>query len=297
MSDTKICTKCGRELPNTAEYFTRCKAGSDKLKSQCKKCYQKYNREWLLKNPDKARQYEEKHKIKMHERFINNRERLLQESRERYQKNKERKLKQNKRWKEENKEKYKEQQRQYRLQNAERIKEKGRIYRQNNKEKLNAKARRLRTERPEVYKAHGDKYRLLHEEEIKRRRNAYFKTPEGKSRRQTYYQRYVSAKKATVVNYTPHDWEMCKEYFDNKCAYCGKALPLHQDHFIPNSKAGEYTVNNIVPACKSCNSSKRDRDVFYWYPSQKYFKQSRMNKMLKYLGYDEQHNQQAALFK
>lgn len=57
-----------------------------------------------------------------------------------------------------------------------------------------------------------------------------------------------------------------KNYFLGHCAYCGKKLKegFHHDHFIPFSKGGAYTPDNIVPACPSCNYSKHNRDPYSW---------------------------------
>lgn len=44
------------------------------------------------------------------------------------------------------------------------------------------------------------------------------------------------------------------------CVYCGKPADSW-DHVVPISKGGETIVGNIVPACTSCNSAKRDRDL------------------------------------
>lgn len=47
------------------------------------------------------------------------------------------------------------------------------------------------------------------------------------------------------------------------CNYChDEATAL--DHFYPISKGGPDDEDNLVPACKSCNSSKRDRDPVTW---------------------------------
>ena len=62
---------------------------------------------------------------------------------------------------------------------------------------------------------------------------------------------------------------------------------LHQEHFIPLSKGGEYTHNNIIPACKSCNSSKQDTDFFEWYPTYEEYNEEREQFILEYLGYIE----------
>ncbi len=64
------------------------------------------------------------------------------------------------------------------------------------------------------------------------------------------------------------EWQACLEWFDQTCAYCGVQQSfwhvLEQEHVIPVSKEGGYTANNIVPACRSCNSSKRDKAVAEW---------------------------------
>ena len=44
------------------------------------------------------------------------------------------------------------------------------------------------------------------------------------------------------------------------CYYCGKQNAwTHVDHVIPISRGGKNDPRNIVPACNSCNVSKRDR--------------------------------------
>lgn len=44
------------------------------------------------------------------------------------------------------------------------------------------------------------------------------------------------------------------------CRYCTKeANPITIDHIIPYSLGGKTELSNLVVACKSCNSRKRDR--------------------------------------
>lgn len=49
------------------------------------------------------------------------------------------------------------------------------------------------------------------------------------------------------------------------CAYCGRDLrdappsDVTLDHLIPKSAGGDNAHTNLVTACRSCNSSRRDR--------------------------------------
>ena len=49
------------------------------------------------------------------------------------------------------------------------------------------------------------------------------------------------------------------------CAYCGDTgRPLQRDCVLALSRGGRYTLDNIVPACRSCNTSKCNDEVTAW---------------------------------
>lgn len=129
------------------------------------------------------------------------------------------------------------------------------------------------------YLHYQEEYRKAHKDYFKK----YFRT--HKDKMNIYLSKRMAMKKKLQASLTFEQWENAKEYFLNKCAYCGKEKPLAQEHFIPVSKGGEYSHNNIVPACKTCNSSKRDHDFFKWYPNFKYYSKPREREILNYLGY------------
>ena len=81
--------------------------------------------------------------------------------------------------------------------------------------------------------------------------------------------------------------EIIKE-FEYKCAYCGEETDLEKEHFIPVSKDGDYTIENIIPACRKCNCSKYNSDFFEWYPTYEFYDTDREIHILKYLGYEEE---------
>jgi 5-methylcytosine-specific restriction endonuclease McrA len=70
--------------------------------------------------------------------------------------------------------------------------------------------------------------------------------------------------RAMEKNYTAEDWQKALAYFDNKCAYCGIEGDLQQEHFVPVRDGGNYTPDNIIPACGPCNAEKQGRDPFKW---------------------------------
>lgn len=49
------------------------------------------------------------------------------------------------------------------------------------------------------------------------------------------------------------------------CAYCGASdRALQRDCVQALSRGGRYTLDNIVPACQSCNASKSNDEVTGW---------------------------------
>ncbi|MGH2080253.1 HNH endonuclease [Aerococcus urinaeequi] len=80
-----------------------------------------------------------------------------------------------------------------------------------------------------------------------------------------------------------NDWERAKEHFNHRCAYCRKETKLTYDHFIPLSKGGFLSVENTIPCCKSCNSSKNNRDFHEWYPKQSSYSLENENRVYEYL--------------
>ena len=49
------------------------------------------------------------------------------------------------------------------------------------------------------------------------------------------------------------------------CAYCGATdRALQRDCVLPISRGGRYTLDNVVPACLACNTSKCNDEVTGW---------------------------------
>ena len=48
------------------------------------------------------------------------------------------------------------------------------------------------------------------------------------------------------------------------CVYCGSEKNLVRDHLVPRARGGLDIEENIVRACKRCNSSKNDKLPSEW---------------------------------
>ncbi|MGH2492373.1 MAG: HNH endonuclease [Candidatus Limnocylindria bacterium] len=81
---------------------------------------------------------------------------------------------------------------------------------------------------------------------------------------------HVSAKRralelAAPGSHTYEQWVALLEEWGNCCAYCGASgVPLERDHVVPLALGGSHDIDNILPACRACNSRKRlmTRDDF-----------------------------------
>lgn len=63
---------------------------------------------------------------------------------------------------------------------------------------------------------------------------------------------------------TPAQWRALQAAWGG-CAYCGATgVPLQRDCVLAIAHGGRYTLENVVPACRSCNASKCGDEVTGW---------------------------------
>lgn len=67
--------------------------------------------------------------------------------------------------------------------------------------------------------------------------------------------------------------------FGNCCAYCGTGGDMQMDHVKPISKNGAHDIGNIVPACSTCNTSKKAHEMEAWYRAQPFFNELRLQRI------------------
>lgn len=66
-------------------------------------------------------------------------------------------------------------------------------------------------------------------------------------------------RKGAEGDYTLKEWRAKFREFDGKCYLCGKPVVIqeaHKEHRTPLSRGGTNFINNIAPACPSCNLAK-----------------------------------------
>ena len=137
-------------------------------------------------------------------------------------------------------------------------------------------AAQLRAETPGADAAKQRAYRAANPERVLKRQRAYneatrdarcarsrAKYAADPSRLLVHYQKRRARKSsAPGSGIAAEQWKQILSDWGHRCAYCmveSKYTKLSMDHVDPLCTGGAHDESNIVPACKSCNSSKRDR--------------------------------------
>lgn len=63
-------------------------------------------------------------------------------------------------------------------------------------------------------------------------------------------------------------WDMLRQQTFERdgfaCVYCGASGDLSADHLVPWADGGRSALDNLVTACRSCNSSKGVKSLNEW---------------------------------
>ena len=113
-------------------------------------------------------------------------------------------------------------------------------------------------------KEYNKEYSIRHPD----RQRLFYATHPGKI---TEYKQRRRARKINAGGngITVKQWHNMKEEYNRLCAYCNQEKPLAMDHVVPLAKGGRHDVDNIVPACRSCNASKGNKPLLIWMVQQK----------------------------
>lgn len=155
--------------------------------------------------------------------------------------------------------------REYRKVHADRAQATDAAYRQSPDGKENRRTHQRKRTQSEPFKAYRKAWAVTDKGQANRRNrvNNYAKTPKGDAANKRRHAARRARGRMIIKTLTADEWAEILATHDNRCKYCGRAfsaeMPPTQDHVIPISKGGHHTKDNVVPACKPCNSRKRDR--------------------------------------
>jgi 5-methylcytosine-specific restriction endonuclease McrA len=133
--------------------------------------------------------------------------------------------------------------------NASRVSKRRKEWRRANRTRLTAKRREWVRNNPKRWQATVRRHYDRHPEQLV-----------ANQRR-----RYARARGATEGDFTAQDWKRLLEVYGQTCAYCQSGQALHADHLMPLSRGGQHTLENIVPACRHCNSRKHAKTPLEWF--------------------------------
>jgi 5-methylcytosine-specific restriction endonuclease McrA len=119
-----------------------------------------------------------------------------------------------------------------------------------------AAEKRRREQSPEASAKYREQLRATNARRLAAK-NAWDRAHPLEARMRVEKRRALLAQAKGTFNAT--DWSELCEWTDQRCFYCGQQKKLEQDHLIPLSRGGAHDRTNIVPACRSCNSRKRDK--------------------------------------
>lgn len=144
----------------------------------------------------------------------------------------------------------------YRIKRGQELLNKKKEYYRANRERIlaNVKARSI-VQRDKILAYQADYYEA-NTDKVKERVGRYRKNNPDKKQHLENRRRASKFK-----NGGSHTLEQRLEKFGslgNVCFYCKEPKPLTVDHNIPLSRGGTDNIDNILPACRSCNSKKNN---------------------------------------
>jgi 5-methylcytosine-specific restriction endonuclease McrA len=91
-------------------------------------------------------------------------------------------------------------------------------------------------------------------------------TLKGKQSAKKGHATYYTRKSQAGGTYTTTEWYNLCRFYDFHCLRCNKKLPFDKltlDHVKPVAQGGSSFIFNTQPLCKSCNSSKGNKEIDY----------------------------------
>jgi len=154
-------------------------------------------------------------------------------------------------------ESHREHERAYRMKNKKKLSARKRAYYQANRERILAYCKKYASENRERVSAYHRRHYAANKERIKKNVSSYRKAnPEKKIHLEN---RRRTRKFKNGGSHTLEQRQAKFELLGNECFFCNEKGNLSIDHDIPLSRGGGDGIDNILPACRSCNSKKNNK--------------------------------------
>lgn len=95
----------------------------------------------------------------------------------------------------------------------------------------------------------------------------WLQTETGRNSRSATMRKVYEKRRGCYVKFDLRDEKNSYDACDGKCAYCKAPVEfsvVEFDHFIPVKLGGKTETSNMLPACRTCNRSKRDKMPQDW---------------------------------
>jgi 5-methylcytosine-specific restriction endonuclease McrA len=149
-------------------------------------------------------------------------------------------------------------QRDYYRKNHDAVRQRAKAGYERNRDEVKAQARAYYAKHAAERRAYALAYRRAHPELKAASDRRYVDGHREKARHNNLMHR--SRRAGNGGSHTVQEWLDKVALLGNCCIYCGRDdLPLSRDHNIPVVRGGSSDISNILPACRRCNSAKKDR--------------------------------------
>ncbi len=214
-------------MPKVCNFCNKYKNTTDINKNnKCKKCVADYNQRYWADNKEKISRQNKKY-------YKENKNEISRQNKKYYKENKDEILAQKKKYYKENKDEILTQKKRHYIENKDEILKYHKTYYKENKEEIAKHYKKYCEEHPHILaNNHARRYIHLESQEI-----------------------------------TKIEWLLIMDSCNWRCFYCGVKLDKQNrsiDHFVPLAKGGRHSIENLVAACQSCNSSKKDKYYYQW---------------------------------
>ena len=147
----------------------------------------------------------------------------------------------------------------WRIANLDAEKARAKSYYQNNKERSLAYYKQWSLDNPEKIAVIKKRYRDNNKSEIAEGNKSWELSNPEKVKQKVTRRRALKKQAKTFFISEKEFWHL----YNSKCFFCDSRADTIE-HLIPLSRGGTHGIGNLVSACRSCNSSKRDKFIMEW---------------------------------